>query len=414
MSNVLFLNVPSTGHINPTLGLVAELIERGENVTYFCSDDFKDKVEKTGAVFKNYGNNIVFFTAGKNAPKEMPKKIDLNTYLNNITELTNALDEAAEYVLEQINGIKFDYMIYSNILPLGYVLAQILKIPAISSFAIFGTPKDLAKGMPVLCEEIIKDHPFIDCYKQTEKRLKEKFNATIPDLNNIFFNKGDLNIVYTSKYYVQHTENYDDSFIFIGPPIYNRNEILDFPFEKLKDKKVIYISLGTIFNVMDFNLYDIFFKTFSEIDAVVVMTAYNIDISKFNIPKNFIVKNYVPQTEILKYTTVAVTHGGMNSTSDLLFNNVPFVVIPIGADQPYNAERVSELGAAIALNKDTLTPQILLDAVEKVQADPSYIDNIKKINDSFRQTGGYKKAVDEIFKLKNRNSIISNTVVMNS
>ena len=222
---------------------------------------------------------------------------------------------------------------------------------------------------------------------------------------DLFFCKGDLNIAYTSKYFISHIEYYDDSFIFIGPPIYDRKENIDFPFEKLKNKKVVYISLGTVFNNTNNKLYDIFFKTFTDENVVVVMTAYNIDISKFDIPKNFIVRNYVPQSEILKYTDVAITHAGMNSTSDLLYNNVPFVAIPIGADQPYMAARVSELGAAITLDKDKLTSDILKVSVEKVLEDPSYLENIRKISNSFKDAGGYKKAIEEILEFKKEKGI---------
>ena len=35
-----------------------------------------------------------------------------------------------------------------------------------------------------------------------------------------------------------------------------------------------------------------------------------------------------------------------------------------------------------------------------VLTNPSYLENIKKISSSFKQTGGYQKAVEEIFKLK--------------
>ena len=149
-----------------------------------------------------------------------------------------------------------------------------------------------------------------------------------------------------------------------------------------------------------------FLKPLLELDVVVVMTAYNIDISKFHIPENFIVKNYVPQSEILKYTDVAITHAGMNSISDLLYNNVPFVAIPIGADQPYMAARVSELGATISLDKDNITPEILKTAIEKVQEDPSYLENMGKISKSFKEAGGYKQAVEEIFKLKKEKGIV--------
>ncbi|PSM56692.1 glycosyl transferase [Clostridium diolis] len=394
MSKVLFLNIPSHGHINPTLGLVDGLVKQGEEVIYFSSDEFKEKVENAGAVFKSYGEKSNFFV-----PKnKIPSNSIINDLLNRIDEVLNTSEDIIQYILKQIEGIKFDYIVYGSMFPFGNVISQILKIPAISSFAVFAKPKVF---MSKNNEELIKNHPAVDTYKKLYNRLNEKYGVHMPPMLDLFFNKGDLNIAYTSKYFISNMiDNYDDSFIFIGPPIYDRKENIEFPFEKLKDKKVVYISLGTVFNNTNDKLYEIFFKTFANYDGIIVMTAYNIDISKFDIPNNFIVKNYVPQSEILKYADVAVTHAGMNSTSDLLYNNVPFVTIPIGADQRYISGRVSELGSAISLDKDTLTPEILRNSIEKVLTDPNYLDNIKKINNSFKEAGGYKKAIDEIIKFK--------------
>ena len=74
-----------------------------------------------------------------------------------------------------------------------------------------------------------------------------------------------------------------------------------------------------------------------------------------DIPKNFIVKNYVPQTELLKYTKLFITHGGMNSTHEGIYNGVPLVVIPQSADQPVIAKQVENLGAGVKLQMQGLT-----------------------------------------------------------
>ena len=105
---------------------------------------------------------------------------------------------------------------------------------------------------------------------------------------------------------------------------------------------------------------------------------------------------YVPQPELLKYTTVAITHAGMNSMGDLLYNNVPFVSIPLGADQFYLVNRAQELGAPLLPDHNTLTPELLKDAVAKVTTAPSYAENIRKISQSFKEAGGYDRAVKEI------------------
>ncbi|PSM56634.1 glycosyl transferase [Clostridium diolis] len=398
MSKVLFLSIPAHGHINPTLGLVNELVKQGEEITYFCSEDFKEKIEKTGAKFKSYRVELSLFKRKHKTSNDMgPDKL-----LDYINETLKSSDRIIKDILNQIEGKKFDYIMYTAMFPFGNIIAQILKIHSVSSFAVFATPKELrVQHKELMNGNLIKNHPVIETYKKVSRQLKEEFNVEMShNIFDLFFNKGDINIAYTSKYFVAHPEYYDDSFKFIGPPIYDRKENIEFPFEKLKDKKVVYISLGTVFNNTNDKLYEIFFKTFANYDGIIVMTAYNIDISKFDIPNNFIVKNYVPQSEVLKYTNVAITHAGMNSTSDLLYNNVPFVAIPIGADQPYMAKRAEELGATISLDKDNINPEILRESVEKVLTDPSYLENMRKISDSFKESGGYKKAVEEIFKLK--------------
>lgn len=393
MSKVLFLNIPSHGHINPTLGLVNGLVKQGEEIVYFSTEEFKEKVESTGALFMSYGEKSDFFTP----KKKVPSNSIIDDLLNRIDEVLGRTD-IIDYVLEKIEGIKFDYIIFGSMFPFGNVIAQILNIPSISSFAVFAKPKVFMENQN---NELIKKHQATVTYQKLHERLLKEYGVNMPPMLDLFFNKGDLNIAYTSQYFISNIiENYDNSFVFIGPPIYDRKENIEFPFEKLKGKKVVYISLGTVFNNTSDALYDIFFKAFSDYDAIVVMTAFNIDTTKFQIPDNFIVKNYVPQTEILKYTDVAITHGGMNSTSDLLYNNIPFVTIPIGADQRYIAGRVTELGATISLDKNTLSPELLRDAIEKVTTENHYKECIERISDSFKTAGGYEKALIEIAKFK--------------
>lgn len=49
MPKALFFNVPAHGHINPSLPLVAELVRRGHEITYVITEDYRAKVEATGA-----------------------------------------------------------------------------------------------------------------------------------------------------------------------------------------------------------------------------------------------------------------------------------------------------------------------------------------------------------------------------
>ena len=414
MANVLFLSIPSHGHMNPTMGLASALINQGEKVTFFSSNEFKKPLEELGADFKCYKEDLNIFQ--KKQPDPNVTAYD-EKKAKPATGLIGALLHPGKFiddVLEQIQGSTFDYIIFSAAYPYAQVIAQILNIPAVSSFAVFVTLKELfnknkgkeiqsgkGKGPFGISPEIIEN------FKEVRQNLIEKYHVEIPeDIMSLLFNKGDLNIIYTSKYFIRNIDDYDDSFIFIGPPIYQKKYTVDFPFDRISGKKVIYISMGTVFGDYSTELNNLFFKSFADVDAIVIMAAHNVDISQFDIPKNFIIRDYVPQLELLKYTSVAITHAGMNSIGDLLYNNVPFVAIPLGADQFYMANRAQELGTTIVLDLNNLTPDTLKNAVDKVLTDPAYLENIRKISDSFVEAGGYKKAVEEIFKLKQTKGIL--------
>ena len=55
MSTAVLFNLPgAAGHINPTVGLVSELIARGERVIYYAGEDSRLQFEALGATFRTY------------------------------------------------------------------------------------------------------------------------------------------------------------------------------------------------------------------------------------------------------------------------------------------------------------------------------------------------------------------------
>jgi len=119
MSQVLFLSVPSQSDVNPNLSLASELITRGEQVTFFSSDEFKQPIESIGADFKAYSKDLdVFKTTEDN---EKPK-----------SGLITALLEPMKFIddiVVQIRGLKFDYAVFSPAYPYANIISQLLGIP---------------------------------------------------------------------------------------------------------------------------------------------------------------------------------------------------------------------------------------------------------------------------------------------
>jgi UDP:flavonoid glycosyltransferase YjiC (YdhE family) len=65
---------------------------------------------------------------------------------------------------------------------------------------------------------------------------------------------------------------------------------------------------------------------------------------------NVHVARWIPQDDVLPHAAAMVCHGGSGTVRGALAAGVPMAVLPQFADMSYNARRVAELGAGIAVN----------------------------------------------------------------
>ena len=396
MSDVLFLAVPSHGHVNPTLGLAAELVRRGERVTYFASEPFRERVEATGALFKAYAQDLDMFK-GPPAPGRRSAMLDV---------FARGAESIAD-VFAQTQYRRFHYLVHSAPFPFAKPIARLLELPTVASHAVFAGLQPFFERDKPSAHPMLAPNPERDAVmRAAAAQIARRFGVDVStDFRDWIFNPGDLNLVYTSRRFAGDPPWADATFKFVGPPIHERTETTDFPLERLAGKRVLYISLGTVFGSRSLALYEAFFAAFARWDGVVVMTAYGVDTTAWRPPANFIVRPYVPQGAILRHATAAITHAGMNSISDLLAAEVPFVCLPMGADQPALASRAQALGATIVLDHASATAEQLEEAVRRVSSEPAFREGMHAIAESFRAAGGYPRAVEEIFELKRRHRI---------
>ncbi|WP_098747813.1 macrolide family glycosyltransferase [Paenibacillus sp. EZ-K15] len=397
MARVLFINGGSEGHINPTIGVVQELISRGEEVVYFCIEAFRERIEKTGATVRTFDDQKfikAFISGGR------------DYLLERVNGLLLTANIVIPSVLEQINGEHFDYIIHDSMFGCGRLLAQILKLPAINSCTTFAQTKEsfdkvLEPFFINVSADIVK--PIHDKFKSLTAMVQEKYDVKIDSSYEVLCNPAPLTIVYTTREFQPDEGAFDQTYKFVGPSISSRLKQENFDFTAIEGENPIYISLGTVFNhATDF--YKLCFEAFGNTDHTIVMSiGSKVQISDLGeIPTNFIVKNYVPQTDVLQYAKLFITHGGMNSAHEGLYYGVPLIVIPQSADQPIIAGQVAHIGAGITLQMQSLTANQLREAADHVLSLSSFKKAAANIRGSFRQSGGYHQAVDEIFEFKSQ------------
>ncbi|MGB1207395.1 MAG: macrolide family glycosyltransferase [Chitinophagales bacterium] len=394
MARIIFLNVQAYGHVNPSLAIVRELVQRGEEVIYYTDPKFETTIQKMGAVYRNYP--LPFLVDHARASE--------NAFGLLLTVLKYA-EEVAPLLIPEVAAQKPDYIIHDGLCIWGKLVAHALKIPAICSipFLVFnirnlfmnvqnflGISNNLVKGTPQIVQ-------FLKIARNIDKQHHVK-------LYNFLLEGGayeDFNISYTSRYFQSNERVFGTNFLFVGPSIIDRKDAKPEILEKIDgNKPLVYISLGTVMSVRQEAFYQMCFQALGDLDVQVILAiGFETKIEDLqHIPPNFLVRNYVPQLEILKHTKLFITHAGMNSVQESIYFEVPMIVIPQTFEQSMNAVRAENLGVAKYLKMKNLDSEVLKKASsEMLQQSPEMQTELQKISTSFKKAGGYKRAVDGIF-----------------
>ncbi|WP_226003018.1 macrolide family glycosyltransferase [Paenibacillus sp. BJ-4] len=386
MLNILMVNFPAEGHVNPTIGITQAFAARGDQVHYITTEKYKDRLEAVGATVHLHPDLVR--TASINAASPA----GLNAFLN--IQIQTSLDilEVTQKLSESIN---FDFVFYDRF-GAGELVRDYLNILGIAS-----SPSFLISNNQMIVNPFRPDAevPFqIDEQTTTSlQHMKERFGVAPKHVFQFMNNSGVLNVVYTSRYFQPNGDLFSDENLFIGPSFPERKGKNSFPLDALQDKKVLYISMGTVLDHTE-DFFNTCIEAFSDFEGIVVIAAgEKADFSKINpFPDHFIISPYVPQLEVLRHSDVFITHGGMNSVNEGIHFNVPLVVLPQDKDQPMVAQRLTELQAGYRITKDQINVQSLRDAVREVLSNGAYKEGVQKIKESFQQSGGTAEALAKI------------------
>lgn len=140
------------------------------------------------------------------------------------------------------------------------------------------------------------------------------------------------------------------------------------------DAPTVYFTLGTVFNTESGDLFARVLAGLSDLPVDVVATVgRHIDPAEFGPRRPGVrIARYLPQSEVLPRCDLVISHGGSGSVIGALAHGLPTVLLPIGADQPNNAEQCVRLGVGKELDPVTITPQGVRAAVTEVLGDPGY------------------------------------------
>jgi MGT family glycosyltransferase len=172
---------------------------------------------------------------------------------------------------------------------------------------------------------------------------------------------------------------------------------IDFPWDRLDGRPLIYASLGTLQNGSE-DIFRAIATACANLPVqLVISLGAGLDQQRLGIlDGDPVIVKYAPQLELIKRSTVVITHAGINTALESLSEGVPLVCIPIGNDQPGVASRVAARGAGVVVPRQKLSASRLNSAVRTVFENDSYRSAAKKLQASIQQIDGLGRAADII------------------
>jgi hypothetical protein len=134
----------------------------------------------------------------------------------------------------------------------------------------------------------------------------------------------------------------------------------------------VYLTLGTV----SFGAVEILRRAASEIatldiDLLVAVGPEGDPAALAELPANVHVERFVPQADVLGRVDLIVHHGGTGTVLAALEAGLPQVILPQGADQPYNADLIVRSGAGRHQANDDYAPGSIAALVEPLLAECS-------------------------------------------
>lgn len=368
MARLHVLSLGLHGHINPTLPLVRELTQRGDEVTYHAPEPFRSVIEATGCRFLPHQSRFLDGSPYGNpalAPRPMPLRLVDDCLLT------------VEQLHARLARRRPDAILHDVMCAAGRVLAESLGtrwIRLVPALAL----NDAFPFEPAFAPEIL------EAFGRGADELGRRYGVRRFTLRDVFAEPAPLNLVFTSRAFQPRGETFDARYRFVGPSV-------DRPAEK--KESLVYVSLGTLSNARPAFFRACYDALRTGTRAAVIATGDRGGLELETAAEDRVrIVRHAPQLELLSRACVFVTHGGFNSVMEGLHFGVPLVLFPQTEEQRMNARRVVQLGAGVLLD----SPERIAAAIEAALGEPAA--RAAELGRDLRSAGGFRHAADAVQK----------------
>lgn len=411
-----FLSLPLFGHLNPMTALARKLQSRGNEIVFITVPDGEPVLRAANLNFVTYGEEE--YPAGSIARSwsSVAKLHGEEVVRHSMRELTPGLLKAAfAHLPGKIVETGVEALVLDTVYFYVELVAMHLKIPYVHIWSVLhvdfsgatpactfswpheATPEAMARNM----EGLKAVGEIIAPLAEIAKPYAAKAGLEI-DWNDPSATTSKLAVIsQTPREFDFPDTRWPAQFHYAGPFHDNKGrKKIPFPWDKLTGEPLIFASMGTLVNGLEY-VYRTILDAVETLPGVqvVVSVGHNVNIEDLRpIPFNTLVVPSAPQIELLKRAVLCITHAGLNTALEALAQGVPMVAIPIRYDQPGVAARIAYHGVGEFVELGDLTVERLSELIQRVRTNRSYQTRACHLQKVISQTHGLDLAADLIEK----------------
>jgi len=382
---ILFTTQPAVGHLHPLVPLAQALGAAGHEVAFACSPSFRPMVEACGLLAFSAGLDW----RGMSIPKAFPE------YMNIPKE------RRTQWVAEHVfTGVTAREMV-TSLLTLSHSWKPDVMVRDTAEYGACVAAEIM--GLPHVSVEVGAFRPGYwrhDAVSQQLNALRRAYG--LPSDPDLVMLHRYLHLSFVPPRYQDPGAPLPPTAHALRPICFDRsgNETLPTWVPTLPRYPTVYATLGTVVNRRP-RIFRTIIEAFREVMMNLILTVgRNQDPAQFGSPPPTVhIQRYIPQSLLLPYCDLVITHGGWNTVLVALCHGLPLVVIPVTADQPDNAQRCTTLGIGQVIQLTELTPELLRDVVHDVLQDPRYRRNAMQLREEVKALPGIEYAVALVEKL---------------